>query len=347
MGQNQRIVSHIINNYPHQRGIHCETGSIKNMLTFHGFNISETMIFGIGSGYDFMHFPFPMFNGCETPLFRNTPGKIFSQFSKRMRIKRKISRFLNSDKAMKVLDSLLEKNIPVAVVVEILLLPFFPLKDRNFPAHTIAVIGKEGDEYIVSDCDYHFPDDSPHRILSNNLKKARYPKTLLSPQGKMFYIKSLPEKSDMKTAIIKGIKDTCHQMLDIPFPFFGVKGIYFLSKRLRLYDKKYGRVRALDNIKWQIQTSEEAGTGGSGYRYMYATFLKEAAQYLQDEKLLTLSVYMRKIADKWQLFAVEALRFQKSHKDKNMNLLADIVYSIAQMEEKFFKELRKWVQKKQ
>lgn len=346
MGQNQRIVSHIIDNYPHKRGIHCETGSIKNMLTFYGFDISETMIFGIGSGYDFMHFPFPMFNGCETPLFRNTPGKIFIQFSKRMRIKKKISRFLYPDKAMKALDVLLEKQIPVAVVAEILLLPFFPLKDREFPAHTITIIGKEGDEYIVSDCDYHFPDDSPHRILSNDLKKARYPKTLMSPLGKMFYIKSFPEKSYLREAIIIGIKDTCHQMLDIPFPFFGVKGIYFLSKRLRLYDKKYGRKQALNNLKWQLQISEEGGTGGSGYRYMYAAFLKEVAEYLQDEKLLALSDSMREIADEWKVFAIEALRFQKNHKDKHLDLLADIVYAIAQMEEKFFKELRKWVKEK-
>ena len=54
---------------------------------------------------------------------------------------------------------------------------------------------------------------------------------------------------------------------------------------------------------------------------------------------------MREIATD-EGFAIEALRFQKICKDKHLDLLADIVYAIAQMEEKFFKDLRKWVKEK-
>ncbi len=336
----------IIENYPHKLGIHCETGSIKNMLEFYHYETSEFMIFGIGSGYDFIHFPFPLFNGCETPLFRNTPGKVFKQFAKRMHIDYEIRKFAKPDKSMEALDTLLNQNIPAGIVAEIQLLPFFPLHDRSFPAHTLVIIGKEEDEYIVSDVDWHFPDASLHKIKADDLKKARYPKVAFSPKGKMMYIKSVPEKMDIEKGIIQGIKETCHKMLDIPIPFFGVKGIYFFSKRVRIYEKKYGKKRALDNLKWQLQLSEEAGTGGSGYRYMYAGFLKESAEYLQDEDLLALSVYMRHIADKWQEFALEARRYYKNNQGKNMNFLADIAYSIAEMEEKLFSDLRQWVKAK-
>ena len=332
----------MIHDYPHKIRIHCETGSIKNMLDYYAFPISEEMVFGIGSGYDFIHFPFPMFNKCETPLFRSTPGRVFLKFTKRMHIQRCIKKFIFQGKAMRALDALLDKDLPVGLVVEIIHLPFFPLKDRSFPAHTLVVIGKEENEYIVSDCDYHFPDESLKTITYQDLLKARFPKSMFSPKGKLFYIKTLPKENHLKQGIIESIKDTCHQMLDIPFPYFGVKGIYFLSKRIRSYDKTYGRLRALDNIKWQIQTSEEAGTGGSGYRYMYATFLKQAGKYLQDEQLTLFADDMRDIADKWQLFALEARHFLKGHNGKNMDGLADIVFKIAQMEEKFFINLKKW-----
>jgi hypothetical protein len=66
--------------YPHKRGIHCETGTIKNMLSFHGQEVSEEMIFGIGSGYDFINFPFPVFNGLEAPLLRNLPEMYSNSF---------------------------------------------------------------------------------------------------------------------------------------------------------------------------------------------------------------------------------------------------------------------------
>ncbi|MBP7101898.1 MAG: BtrH N-terminal domain-containing protein [Bacteroidales bacterium] len=335
-----------IENYPHKTRIHCETGSIKNMIDFYSFSISEEMIFGIGSGYDFIHFPFPMFNKCETPLFRNIPGKIFLNFTKRMGIKKKIYKFSNPDKAMKALDAVLEKGIPVGLVVEILSLPFFPLKDRSFPAHTIVIVGKEKDEYIVSDCDYHFPIEELHLIKEEKLKEARYPKTLFSPKGKMFYLVDVSQIKNIKKAIRIAIKDTCHQMLGIPFPYFGAQGIRFLAKRMRKYEKIYGRERALDNLKWQLQTSEEAGTGGSGYRYMYATFLKEAAYYLQDDSLLPFADEMRKVADQWQFFAVEGRRYYKNQENKDMNFLADILVNIAEMEKKLFVDLRKWLYNK-
>ena len=52
------------------------------------------------------------------------------------------------DKSMEALDTLLNQNIPAGIVAEIQLLPFFPLHDRSFPAHTLVIIGKEEDEYI-------------------------------------------------------------------------------------------------------------------------------------------------------------------------------------------------------
>ena len=336
----------MIIDYPHKRGIHCETASIKNLLEFNGYEISEEMIFGIGSGYDFIHFPFPLFNGCETPLFRNIPGKIFKQFTERMNIDRVIRKFSDPEKSMETLDLILNQGIPVAIVAEIMLLPFFPLKDRNFPGHTIVIIGKEENEYIVSDTDWHFSDDSLHRINYADLKNARYPEGSFSPKGKSMYIKSIPETMNLEKGIILGIKDTCHQMLDIPIPFFGVKGILYYSKRLRIYDKKYGRTRALDNLKWQLQTSEEAGTGGSGYRYMYAHFLLQAAEYLHDDILYSISTDMRKAADEWQTFAVETLRFYKENEGKELNHLADIAFNIGKMEENVFTNLRKWTKSK-
>lgn len=335
----------IIENYPHKQGLHCETGSLRNMLNYYKLDISEEMIFGIGSGYDFIYFPFPLFEGTEAPLLRNTPGKITSNLTKRMKIDCVVKKYSNQDKAMKELDELLEKGYPVGMVVDISLLPFFLVKGVEFPAHTIVILGKEGDEYIVCDIDYHFPDDSLHRILAEDLKKARFPTCKMSPKGKCFYIKAMPEEIDLKKVIIKGIKDTCYQMLDIPIPFFGVKGIYFYSKRLRTSDKRYGEAGTKKNLERYLLMAEEAGTGGSGYRYMFQVFLKEAAEYLKDDELLALSVYQREVGDKWKEYGLETLRQTKDRNIRDINLLADIVYSVAQMEEKLFTDLRKWVKK--
>jgi hypothetical protein len=330
--------------FPHKRSTHCETGCIKNLLKFYGHEISEAMIFGIGSGYDFIHFPFPLFDGHEIPVFRILPVRIFSQFTDRMNIDCSIKSFINKDKSMDVLDSILEQEIPVGVVTEVFDLPYFPLKGRRFSGHHIVIIGKEDDEYILSDTDLHFPENTLNRIKADDLKKARFTEGILSPRGKLFYINSLPDYLDLKTGIIKGIKNTCYNMLAIPFPYFGVKGIEFLSRRMRKYEKIYGKIGALDNLLFQLQISEEGGSGGSGFRYLYGHFLSEASEYLNDDKLHSIADFMMKIADMWQTFAVESLRFHKDQEDKDFNFLADIIFSIAPMEKKLFTELKEWVE---
>lgn len=347
MGERKTLTQNIIiENYPHKRGIHCETASIKNMLKFNGIDISEAMIFGIGSGYDFMHFPFRFFDGNEIPIFRNISVQIFKKFSKRMGIIGKTSFFINKKRSMERLDHLLIQYIPVGLVAEVSRLPFFPLRERQFNGHHFVVFGKEGNEYIIGDTDLHFSDDSSQRITYEDLLNARFTKDLLSPRGAMFYFKSAPTEWNIHQGIILGIKNTCRKMLDRSLPYFGVNGIYYLSKRIRKYTKIYGEKKAWENIKFQIFISEEGGSGGSGFRYLYTNFLQEAAQLLNDEQLNTLTVPMRKIADQWQLFALEANRQYEGRKEKNIDYLADIIYTCAQMEEKLFKDLKEWANTK-
>lgn len=333
-------------NYAHKRGIHCESASTKNLLKFRGYDMSEVLVFGISGGYDFIHLPIPLFQGGESPVFRSLPGKIFKQFAKRMKLDYCIYKYSNPDKSMQALDNYLNQGIPVGLVTEITTLPYFPVKYGEFAGHSIVIVGKEGNEYLVADTDANIKDDSYQRILAEDLKKSRYAGGMMNPRGKLFYIKSIPENFDVKRGIILGIKQVCYKMLDIPMPFTGVRGIYLSAKRLRKYEKKYGEKGALNNIRWQLQISEEAGTGGSGFRYVYSMFLKEAAEYFDnDPELIAISDYMRKVGDKWQEFAVEGLRTLEGRKEKDFNALADIINTIAQMEEKAFTDLRKWVKK--
>ena len=280
----------MIINYPHGRAIHCETGSIRNLLKFYGHEISEPMVFGIGSGLCFIHFPFPMFANHESPIFRIMPTKIFANFTKNLNIKSKVHTFRNKEKAMAKLDELLAKGIPTGVVTEISKLSYFkaimPVGHR-FSGHHIVIVGKENDNYFLSETDWNFYENNLFEIKADELKNARFTNEIMSPKGKMFYFESKPDIPDLKPGIIKGIKRTCFDMLDNPFPIFGAKGIKYFGRRILLYEKKYGKKQAIENMKFQLLMSEMAGTGGSGYRYFYADFLKESADIFQDELNIT------------------------------------------------------------
>lgn len=340
----------IIENYPHKRGLHCETGAIKNLLDFYGLDLPEEMIFGIGSGYDFINFPFQFVpDTSESILLRSAPTKIFSQFAKRMNIEYKTQTFFSQKKGMDMLDALLAKGTPVALLCEIFYLPYFAefSNGDRFPGHHIVCIGKENDEYTISDTHYLLRD-SLSKIKSDDLKKARFAKGgLMSIKGKMFYIQSVPKEFDIKTAIIKGIKETCYKMFDIPIPFFGVKGLYVYSKRIRNYEKKYGTDKTWQTIKFHFRISEDAGTGGSGFRYMYGNFLAQAAEYFDnDPVLISLSNSFKEIGDIRKELGLEQIRQHEKRKERDIEVLANMLYTIAQMEEKAFIELRKWVKTK-
>ncbi len=363
---NKRVM---IINYPHKRAIHCETGSIRNLLKFYGYEISEPMILGIGSGLTFIHFPFPMFANHEAPIFRIMPTKVFANFTKNLNLNSKVKTFRDKEKSMKKLDELLDKGIPTGLVTEISKISYFkaamPVGHR-FSGHHIVVVGKENDNYFLSETDWNFYDDSLFQIKADELKNARFTNELMSPKGKMFYFPERPLIPDLKPAIIKGIKKTCFNMLDNPFPFFGAKGIKFFGKRILLYEKKYGAIQAVENMKFQLILSEMAGTGGSGYRYFYADFLKEAADIFNDDTLRSLSNDMKAIADEWRQFAIDNNRytnlvnskpFPKSNfwetirqspvsDKKDLQYMSEMISNISDMELDFFKNLRKWVNNK-
>ena len=211
--------------YPHKKGTHCETASIKNLLDFYGLSISEEMIFGIGSGLNFIHFPFSFFTKNEASLFRTIPTSILKNFSKRVNVKVDIKTFINKENAMKQLDVLLDKGIPSGVVTEVYGLYYWRAimpEWHRFPGHHIIVVGKENKDYYISETDVMFSDHDLYKISYKELKEARFTNQFTSPRGKLFYIKSIPQNIDFTRAIITGIKNNMpHTMLDIPIPFWG------------------------------------------------------------------------------------------------------------------------------
>ena len=92
-----------------------------------------------------------------------------------------------------------------------------------------------------------------------------------------------------------------------------------------------------------IRMQEEIGTGGGGFRFIDGAFLQEAAVILKNDKLKELSLEITQIGDLWRDFAVDASRVYKirSNLEDVYNTLADQLLHIADLEEAFFKKLKK------
>lgn len=325
-------------NFTHHQSAHCENGVASNLLKHNGLNISEPMVFGIGSGLFFVYLPFLKVNYAPAISYRPMPGSIFNKLAKRLGLKIKRQKFSSEVNAIKALDENLKNNIPSGLQVGVYNLTYFPDEYRfHFNAHNLVVYGKTETDYLISDPVM----ENVTTLTHAELNKVRFAKGAFAPRGQMYYPIQVPANVDLKGAIIKGIKNTCRDML-APMPIIGVRGIRYVAKLIKKWPVKEGTKKANHYLAQIVRMQEEIGTGGGGFRFIYAAFLQEAAVILENDELQTLSLEMTAIGDLWRDFAVEASRVYKNRSTKVdvYNMLSDELLAIADKEEVFFKKLR-------
>jgi hypothetical protein len=327
--------------FTHNQSAHCENGVVSNLMKFNGFEVSEPMVFGIGSGLLFCYLPFIKVNHAPAFTYRSMPGFIFNRFAKRVGVKIKREKFKNPKQAKARLDENLKKNNPVGLQVGVYNLTYFPDEYRfHFNAHNLVVYGKENVNYLISDPVM----ETVTTLTESELEKVRFAKGALAPKGHMYYPINFPKELQLDKAIIKGIKNTCKDML-APVPIVGVKGIRTVAKQIRKWPKKKGVKVANHYLGQIVRMQEEIGTGGGGFRYIFAAFLEESSAFLNNDQLAVMSKEMTEIGDLWRDFALDASRIYKnrSNKSDGYNNIATQLEVIANKEEAFFKKLRKAV----
>lgn len=325
--------------FTHHQTAHCENGVASNLLRNQGLELNEPMVFGIGSGLFFVYLPFLKINHAPAVSYRPLPGQIFNRLANRLGIKIKRIKFSNKKKAQEVLEENLRNNIPTGLQVGVYHLSYFPDEYRfHFNAHNLVVFGKENGNFLISD-----PVMETTTLLSEEeLERVRFAKGALAPKGQLYYPIYIPQNIDLAPAIKKAIKKTCNDML-APVPIIGVRGIRMVGRAILKWPKKHGVKKANHYLGQIVRMQEEIGTGGGGFRFIYAAFLQQAAEILNNKQLEELSLEMMKIGDLWRDFAVNASRVYKkrSNQDNVYEALSAELIRIADLEEAFFKKLKK------
>lgn len=328
-----------MNNFQHTHSAHCESGVTSLLLKHQGLNISEAFSFGIGSGLTFAYLPIVKISGMPLIAYRTLPKSIIKKSTKRLGMKLETQTFKHQQKAEESLDKLLDEGKYVGLQTSVYYLPYFPDDMRfHFNAHNLIVYGKEGDEYLVSDPVF----EQPVRIKKKKLIKARFAKGALAPKGLLYYINSEPKEVNYEKIIKSSIKSTIREM-NAPMFFVGIKGINYLAKKIRQIPKKHK-----DDLRYPrlylghiVRMQEEIGTGGAGFRYMYASFLQEASQYTNEAVLKESSEMMTAVGDEWRNFAHATAMMCKDRKDFDFAMLADKLQSVAKQEKAVYDTLKK------
>jgi len=325
--------------FNHRQSAHCESGVTANLISHYGHKVSEAMAFGIGAGLFFGYIPFIRLNHLPLTTFRCVTGNILKRATRSLGIVMQSQTFRNPEAAMTALDSVLEQGIPVGIQTGAYWLPYFPPAYRfHFNMHNSVVIGREGEVYKISDPVFPEPVLCPRR----ELMFARFAKGVLAPHGRMYFFTNVPENLDLATAVTGGINAVTKSMLSTPIPIIGVRGIRFLANRLEKWPHNLGEAKAILHLGQLVRMQEEIGTGGAGFRFMFAAFLQEAAQVLAEPRLQDLSARMTLIGDLWREFAVSAARNCKGRAGAGDSYpaMAGMLRNCAADEEALYRDLR-------
>jgi len=324
--------------YKHKMAAHCETGTVTGILNHHGLKISEPMVLGISAGIFFAYLnsprlPFPLF------VHRSKPGSIRKKIAQRLGVSFKSVKFRKALNAQDALDALINQKIPVAVQVDMFYMEYIPKYMKvHFNGHYITAVGKENGCYTVSDC--YYPELAQLSIEA--MQQARFARGDLAPKGLVFYTTNVPSPVDLKEPIIKGIKEAARNMVKLPVPFIGVKGIRLFAKKVIDWPKIALDEDHLSHEVMNICANlEERGTGGAGFRFMYASFLQEASKIVNNEKLSDLSKQMMENGDNWRELSLFAAKMGKNHEfaSEKFKELQNLILARADVEEKLFNEL--------
>jgi len=90
-----------------------------------------------------------------------------------------------------------------------------------------------------------------------------------------------------------------------------------------------------------VRMQEEIGTGGAGFRFIYASFLQEAAELLARPRLDELAETLVDIGDEWREFALSAARMIRDREPLAPAVLAAKLRQLANREQAFFGDLRR------
>jgi hypothetical protein len=258
--------------YVHTPGHHCGSTALRNLLAFHGIEISEEMAFGLGAGASFYYLalddssPSRWFNGRTARLeesFRDLTGAALE-----------LRTFAaGDDGAWDAARAEVDAGNPTLLLTDIYYLDHYG-SSAHFPGHAVVLAGY--DDEVAQLSDTGFEDLQTTRL--EHLAQARHSGHPAYPlEGHMFTVSEAVDRDRLEAAIPRAIKQAAREMVEPTFGEFA--GLPALD---RLAAEAGSWPEAVEDWQWcarfAYQVIERRGTGGGAFRLMYSRFLEEAGR---------------------------------------------------------------------
>ncbi|MFX1565368.1 MAG: BtrH N-terminal domain-containing protein [Promethearchaeota archaeon] len=257
-------------------GLHCETSAVQKVFAYHGFPLSEEMLFGMGGGIGFIYWyvkqmPAPIVGG------RGGGRYFIEDAAHRLGATLTIHRTTSSKKGHAQLLDTLANHEPAIIYADMAYLPYMGVaEDAHFGQHVFVVYGIDEAANIV-----YISDRAKQGVTVKveALRQARASKFPPWPPQHAIFEFEYPEQLTIeRNMVLEAMRQTVDGMINPPIRNIGLKGIEKWAKLIVKWPEQFPLEKVWNALYQGFIYIETGGTGGSAFRPMYARYLQEVTE---------------------------------------------------------------------
>ncbi|MFD3545824.1 BtrH N-terminal domain-containing protein [Streptomyces sp. NPDC058655] len=259
---------------------HCETTALGVLLRHEGLDLSEPMLFGLGSGLSFIYWDsksmgFPFLGG------RVKPFELTRRLAAVLGLELLVGETTSERKAWQNVAAPIDAGRPVGLQLDSYHLDYFSTK-THFGGHVVAMYGyDERDAYLVD-------TDQQGGAVSTSLAglaRARAERGPMTARHRSFTLTVPRSLTPPRDGIIPAIKTCAEAFLRPPIANLGYRGIEKAAEQVPTWLRRSNSPQ--EDLPRAAVLMERAGTGGALFRNLYRDFLAECAQLIESSHLRT------------------------------------------------------------
>ncbi|KAB2350343.1 BtrH N-terminal domain-containing protein [Actinomadura rudentiformis] len=259
---------------------HCETTALGVLLRHQGLDLSEPMLFGLGSGLSFIYWDgknldFPFLGG------RIKPFDLTRNLATRLDLELLVQETTSPRRAWENVTASIDAGRPVGLQLDSYYLDYFGSK-VHFGGHVVAMYGYDHRDALLVDTDQQGGAVSTSLTSLAQARAARGPMAAKHRSFTLTVPGSLPSPQEQ---IVPAITACADAFLNPPIANLGHRGIEKAGKLVRTWLQRTDAPQR--DLPQAALLMEKAGTGGALFRNLYRDFLAECTQVLDSSHLRT------------------------------------------------------------
>ena len=259
--------------YTHTPGHHCGSTALRNLLGFHGAEISEEMAFGLGAGACFYYVALE--DASPTRWFNGRTARLEENFRELTGAALELRTFdEGDDEAWEAARAEVDAGNPALLLTDLYYLDHYG-NSAHFPGHAVVLAGYDDEFAHLSDTGF---EELQTTTRLENLDRARHSGHPAYPLAGPHVHRLRRRSSQEQLARGDPGRDRARRQGD-----GRIRVRRVLRPRRGRAPRRRGRQpgpRSTEDWQWcarfGYQVIERRGTGGGAFRLMYSRFLEEA-----------------------------------------------------------------------